>query len=81
MQVVEIATDGGATIGQQKFTLVITVDVDILPCPLGTPGRLFSVVSVGELLFRVVFAAGSRGVSHEVLLGFPPLIEPSEENL
>jgi hypothetical protein len=37
-QVVEIALDSGYLIRQRKIRLAITVDVDILRCPLETPG-------------------------------------------
>jgi len=43
LQVVEIATETGRRFRWRKITLAIAVDVDILPCPLGSPDCAFSV--------------------------------------
>jgi hypothetical protein len=71
LQVVEIATDAGYPIHRRKNSLAIVVDVDILPCPLGKPGRAFSV---GE--FSCVTTCRMK-----TWVKLPSAIETTRENL
>jgi hypothetical protein len=69
MQVVEIATDTGSTVGGSKFTLAIAVGVDILPCPLGRPA---ANSPVGD--------SHVRRPSHEFSVKFSALMTTTREN-
>jgi hypothetical protein len=70
LQVVEIATETGYLILGRKIRLAIALDVDILPCPLGTPARTFSV---GEFPCATACRTTPK-------VNFPSLIELTREN-